>query len=132
MPQLQIILNVDPLKSDELPSLGLGIFQSLPITRRLPVPILAGDFYCFKTMNGFELGVDANWLIEFLQSRITETDNQLLINGKQVIIESLKAGDRWYNVDQLTIRGNAKFGFFYKLAREIPANETTFWLSLFG
>ncbi len=132
MQSVQIIPNIDPLKSDSLPNLGMGKFQTPLLQQPLDSPTNANDFYSFKTMNSYELGVDANWLIKYLERRNEEIENVKYINGNAVIIESIEAGERCYNYEKLILNGNNKFGFFYKLARGLLEKDSAFSIMLFS
>lgn len=126
---IKILENIDPLIGEELPNLGIGVFQSQMLMH--PITTHTNNFYSFKTMNGFEMGVDADWLLKWLEINRKQTKNEKILNGHAILKDSILRGSRCFDYEKLVQLGEIKFGFFYKSFRGIPSKKSLFSIWLF-
>ena len=129
MVSIKILENIDPLIGEELPNLGIGVFQSQMLMH--PITTHTNNFYSFKTMNGFEMGVDADWLLKWLEINRKQTKNKKILNGHAILKDSILRGSRCFDYEKLEKLGETKFGFFYKISRGIPIRNSLFSIWFF-
>jgi hypothetical protein len=126
----EIVYGVDPLQDERIQGRKIGRLQTALIQQKLFVPDDAGDFFYFKEMNGYQIGVTAKWVLKYLQYQIENNKHQACINGAEVIVENVNNGLRNLDYALLEKAGNIKFGKAYKKANGIAKENLAFSIHL--
>ena len=122
----EIVYGVDPLRNERIQRMHIGIFQTAMIQQKLLVPDDIDDFFYFKEMNGYQIGVTVKWAIKFLNFRIENSKFESNTNGDKIIIENLNKGLRKLDYELLETAGNSKYNEKYKKANNLPVKEKLF------
>ena len=104
-----IIYNVDFLKGETFTTLR-GHAHSAFLIQELLVPKNASDFFVLKVTGNFEIGIHQKWLYIWLEFRNSTPKREAIENGNILIMESIAAGNRNINYEQLETKGNIKYG----------------------
>jgi hypothetical protein len=126
----EIVYGVDPLQDERIQGRKIGRLQTALIQQKLFVPDHADEFFYFKEMNGYQIGVTAKWVLKYLQYQIENNKHQACINGAEVIAENVNNGLRNLDYALLEKAGNIKFGKAYKKANGIAKENLAFSIHL--